>query len=657
MALYNNQEVEPKKHIMMKVFGSIFALLSCASVAGFIIYLREVEFPSRMLEPFMGPGTIIRPSSVPLVWGQPTGVQYKVLAQSLGIFSSLGLATYFWLFKSSRSKWYSKIGKFLLGLLLYSFYASATKFNYFDIWEWVCPVLFLIVWFIIIRRKGTLPPSLPNDSTPVTSSNNTESSELTSREQPAISHDEDLLRYAPPSISDEVVNDDVQNTSDLQEATDSKIVKIEEPMDAAVVEPVSDDTPKTQPDSAESMGRYCKYCGKPIEEDSRFCRYCGGDLQKESSFKTVDRLSFLRQLKICITKGLISTIFMIKRFLSKAVAQTKCFSGQAVSGKKSKFEKYVVCILLIIYAGCIMICLYHRKLYDYRGYLCEIIISIIISTVLFILYAVISIRCNKKWKLIFSRLNFVLLIISAVFECFSLHSMYSRNDYEEAMILSSNDRTKILDYIKCKFDNTIEVDNVRQMDEWLHCVIVDEAENGDSFSQGVLGEYYFSMSRRYETEREENIDRAFYWWTKAAENNDARGLYRIGNCYAKLISIPIIEKDLAKAYQYWNQAAQLGWGMAYVRIGDLFGTWKYFDGINIRITKGDSICEIKGVDFSENNYGERQIKEVINLPDNYKHDVEYARSCWKKAVELGGIAKREAKVRLEKVYPEEIKSE
>jgi rRNA maturation endonuclease Nob1 len=308
MALYNNQEVEPKKHIMMKVFGSIFALLSCASVAGFIIYLREVEFPSRMLEPFMGPGTIIRPSSVPLVWGQPTGVQYKVLAQSLGIFSSLGLATYFWLFKSSRSKWYSKIGKFLLGLLLYSFYASATKFNYFDIWEWVCPVLFLIVWFIIIRRKGTLPPSLPNDSTPVTSSNNTESSELTSREQPAISHDEDLLRYAPPSISDEVVNDDVQNTSDLQEATDSKIVKIEEPMDAAVVEPVSDDTPKTQPDSAESMGRYCKYCGKPIEEDSRFCRYCGGDLRPKEKNSLLKRI--LTRMSACFA-GFIGFIHHI----------------------------------------------------------------------------------------------------------------------------------------------------------------------------------------------------------------------------------------------------------------------------------------------------------------------------------------------------------
>lgn len=153
MAVHKNREIAPKKHIAIKIVGGIMALLCCLEIVSFVIFLRQIDFPISMNEPFIGPNTIVRSADKLLIWGQATYIQNMALTQSVGIFTSLGLAAYCFMFKSSCSKWYSKLGKFFLGAVLYALYASSTDFHYFDFWELVPSGLFLVISIYIILRK------------------------------------------------------------------------------------------------------------------------------------------------------------------------------------------------------------------------------------------------------------------------------------------------------------------------------------------------------------------------------------------------------------------------------------------------------------------------------------------------------------------------
>lgn len=153
MAVHKNREIAPKKHIAIKIVGGIMALLCCLEIVSFVIFLRQIDFSISMNEPFIGPNTIVRSADKLLIWGQATYIQNMALTQSVGIFTSLGLAAYCFMFKSSCSKWYSKLGKFFLGAVLYALYASSTDFHYFDFWELVPSGLFLVISIYIILRK------------------------------------------------------------------------------------------------------------------------------------------------------------------------------------------------------------------------------------------------------------------------------------------------------------------------------------------------------------------------------------------------------------------------------------------------------------------------------------------------------------------------
>ncbi len=160
MARYDNREAEPVSHIAMKAFGIFSAILSCVFFVLFAVSLREVSFPSAMLEPLVTPHTIVRTSDTALVWGRPDRVQNMVLTQSLAVFFFMGFAVYLCLFRSSRSKWRVKVGKFLMGVFLWMLYCSATALNYFDIYELVWPAAFIVMFVIIIRRKPKRAPAV-----------------------------------------------------------------------------------------------------------------------------------------------------------------------------------------------------------------------------------------------------------------------------------------------------------------------------------------------------------------------------------------------------------------------------------------------------------------------------------------------------------------
>lgn len=152
MAQHNNQEVKPQKHIVMKIFGWIFVGLSGILLISCVVSLVNLDFPPSVIGPFISSNMIVRPTSATFYWGYPTIIQNSILLTASGVFAFLGLGGYFLFFKSSKSKWWEKILKFFTVLFLYAFMASSTNFHYFDFWEFVAPILFLTLWFIIINR-------------------------------------------------------------------------------------------------------------------------------------------------------------------------------------------------------------------------------------------------------------------------------------------------------------------------------------------------------------------------------------------------------------------------------------------------------------------------------------------------------------------------
>ena len=141
-------------------------------------------------------------------------------------------------------------------------------------------------------------------------------------------------------------------------------------------------------------------------------------------------------------------------------------------------------------------------------------------------------------------------------------------------------------------------------------------------------------------------NRGFYWAKKAAEQGDKRGSYYLGQCYAERFEELNISKNLDLACKYWEISASKGYGMAYYKLGQLYGTWTLVNALVIT----DS-GTIYGADLDNEH---RKIIRRYPMPDKWRHDIKKARQYWLKALECGGEAAELAKDAIEKVYMEEI---
>ena len=293
---------------------------------------------------------------------------------------------------------------------------------------------------------------------------------------------------------------------------------------------------------------------------------------------------------------------------------------------------------------------------------------------------------SKVWRIYLVRILNILTCLTVLISLgfmltvlFSNDFKISKEDYAHNDALRSNDinilnkeliRRYEDDGISLSYDFSTETHSLPS-DKDFFSIIKFQAQNNNAVAQGILGEFYFEIGRSLiSNSKKENgyiqderlynygkdkIERAYYWWLKAAENEDSRGMYRIGNCYAQIIKIDGIEKDLEKAYNYWMKSANKGFGMAYKRLGDLFGTWDYLGAFQICMPTGignDTVECLKGIDVYYKN-GEEYFSQPFPLPKEWKHNIKKAREYWEKAVECGGLAETQARERLEKIYPEE----
>lgn len=654
MAQHNNQETMPLSHKAMHVFGWIFIGLSVLCLCICIYYLTLVDFPQQLRGPFIGPNTIIRSTSAVFYWGYPTLIQNSTLTMALATFDFLGIGAYFLYFKSSHSKWWKKVLKFFVVLLLYAFMASATNFHYFDFPEFISPILYFILWVVIVNRKDM----------PIQSDRN--GIEFVKEEQL------DILAksFSGVSIDDSVVCLSSEEASNENQGT---IVDKATPCPPLGEEKV--DTVPTQPDM-----QFCRHCGKKIEADSSFCKYCGNSLNVKSNLNLIP-LAFAK------CKGLLSNILQ-RRYdinLNKNNYIDRSTQRFNFSFKWKIFLAIFTLILLSILIGWFILLRYDKE----KGLGDSYEITIVCSSIGFVfmlltwLFGIKQEKLYSRWRKLLFWFCVIIAVSGAViagaciidttcsYRFEEAKRIYRNNKALESMdtVVLNQELNRRFEYIwdatkGHKGDSYYSIEYFISNDTKYFEILNKEAQQNNGVAQGILGEYYFSTGIHqirgsqnelgYITDDnlyskgQGNLERAFYWWKKASENLDPRGLYRMGNCYARIIEIDGVNKDLNQAYTYWTKASEKGYGMAYKRLGDLFGTWNYLDGVYVEISNDSK----KGVD----NLGSDEnpsFSKPYPLPPEWKHDIAIARSYWEKAVECGGDASEEARKCLEKVYPEE----
>ena len=273
MAKHNNCETTPQRHTAMKVFGGIFVVLSVLCLIGCVAQLFALTsgfgFPTHMQPPPLGKYPIVRHSFEEICWGYPTPRQFAVLSSILGIFTMLGLAGYFFYYRSSKSSFGKKLGKFLTCSLLLVFLYSATNFQYFDFWEFISPLLFFCIWIYIMSR--TTPPEGAKSS-------NESNIESSATEMPPKGHRLSInpgFFETPKTISQGIDKSTIEGE---WVQSKSKIPSIDF-QDEQTKESVKQiyRTPPSDKDS------FCSYCGTKVEPTALFCTYCGRKLRKSSS--------------------------------------------------------------------------------------------------------------------------------------------------------------------------------------------------------------------------------------------------------------------------------------------------------------------------------------------------------------------------------------
>lgn len=153
MAKSNSKETEPKRRIALKILGGIWAILGVFATFIGVSTITQITFPQEAIGPHVTSHMIFRPLSQTMYWGYATMVQSSCISLITFSFMCFALSAYCFFYKSSHSKWYTKIGKIVFCICYYMFYASATDFHYFDFYEWMAPVLFAIMTFFALRNK------------------------------------------------------------------------------------------------------------------------------------------------------------------------------------------------------------------------------------------------------------------------------------------------------------------------------------------------------------------------------------------------------------------------------------------------------------------------------------------------------------------------
>lgn len=291
MAKRNSNESEPERHLILKILGGFWAVMAVIMGCMAVYMITQISFPQEAIGPYISPNMIIRTSNQTMFWGYATFEQSQCISIISGFFEFLALSAYCFMFKSSHSKWYLKVWKIVYCLLFCIFFTSATDFHYFDVHEWIAPVLFAIMAFFALRNKQeekTEPISKDNkkenlDTTPIhfeENINSTSNIKDDSKYMPQIDIEQDLLTKSDEDLQ-EIENNQLPESIVLEVPSVSEVEQVDSPF-------ANEDTTKKQSVenpaildqvNTEQVIKFCRHCGGKLDYQSdKFCKHCGKQL-------------------------------------------------------------------------------------------------------------------------------------------------------------------------------------------------------------------------------------------------------------------------------------------------------------------------------------------------------------------------------------------
>lgn len=405
--------------------------------------------------------------------------------------------------------------------------------------------------------------------------------------------------------------------------------------------------------------KFCQYCGKEIDENSMFCKYCGRSVRTVLPDNAYKNKSWLLKFK---------SVFKI----------AKTEENESLSKKHKLCLSVVILVSVLISISSLFVYFWGEGFINYFRSVTPynlIMLSVIISIILIIFYLVLSRLCKKVFNrhyVVIDKIFIGLIIVCAIVEIVCSIDILCTGEAKTRYFLekklsdqdSGTKNKEILEVYKILVDEygydqmQYVMDdnyNVNKLFRSFRDAISTEARKGNPLAQGIYGEYL--MSRNNWNPSNKDREHAYYWFKAAAQKNDSRGLYRLGNCYANILKIPHVEKDIKLAYDCWVKASKKDYAPAFLRLGDLYGTWEIVNALRIPINGGN----VYGLDLYQNQFGGYQYSKPYNMPINFRHDIKLARRYWRKALSIaneGSIpGRKEIKLmaleRLEKVYPEE----
>lgn len=290
MAQRNSKEPRTKRYLILRILGGFWAIMAIIMGGLGVYMIAQMSFPKESIEPFISPNMILRSSEQTMYWGYATYQQSQCISMISGVFESLALSAYCFMFKTSNSKWYSKIGKIVFCILFFGVYTSATDFHYFDLYEWFAPVLFGIMAFFALRNNKDRSTIATIDGDKVGKLDS-----KTSHVEEAVefqSHIEDDSKYMPHI--EEMYNENNPEVKAPENViiprTDIQIVEqscmaeemhnlIPDKKEIKNNEEFEEKQCLKTEESIEPVIRFCRYCGKEINYQSgRYCKHCGKEL-------------------------------------------------------------------------------------------------------------------------------------------------------------------------------------------------------------------------------------------------------------------------------------------------------------------------------------------------------------------------------------------
>lgn len=266
MAQRNSKETESKRHILLKVLGGFWVIMGVIMSITGCYYITQITFPLETIGPYISHNMIVRSTDQTLYWGYATIPQFQCFSMITSAFECFALSVYCFLYKSSNSKWYTKIGKVLFCILFYMFYASATDFHFFDIHEWTAPVLFSIMAFFALRNKKNKQTEEIQDIDSRDTTRTTKVANDISNFKQTCSNESTEDKY---EVQHKDIIQETSNT-DLSSAMPQKNITI------------SQDNLSNQNrilSTVNSAINYCRHCGKKIDYvGNKYCKHCGKEL-------------------------------------------------------------------------------------------------------------------------------------------------------------------------------------------------------------------------------------------------------------------------------------------------------------------------------------------------------------------------------------------